>query len=73
MSRFDNHLVKGFLGETYTLLFGGSAVLGGILDILTPILALIGAILAIVSGFYTLRLRRLQFKDHQEHRLNDHS
>ena len=68
MTRIDNHLVKGFLGETYTLLFGGSAVGLGFLDIITPALALIGAILALVSGIYTLKLRRVQLKDYQENK-----
>ena len=62
MTRINTHLLKGFFGETTTVLFGGGAAGLGFLEIITPILALIAVLLAVISGIYTLRIKRIDLK-----------
>lgn len=63
MTRFNHLLSKTVWVESITgtvALGTGSAVLV-LFEVLTPILAFLGAVIAIVSGLYTLKTTRMKY------------
>jgi len=55
-------LLNSRLGETFTLAFGGGAVFLDALNYITPLAAFIAAIFAVIAGFYTARLKKLEYR-----------
>jgi len=58
----DNFLLKTRLGETFTGGLAGSSVLLDALGYITPVIAFIGATLALVAGWYTMRLKKHEYE-----------
>lgn len=61
MTRLDDFLLHRWIGEGLALSFAGSGVLG-VLEYITPILAFLGALLSVIAGIYTVRLKRAGLK-----------
>ena len=62
MTRLNDFLLHRYFGEAFAFSFGAGSGILGVLEYLTPILAFLGALLSVIAGIYTVRLKRAGLK-----------
>lgn len=61
MSKLDITLLRSSVGEAVAIFLGGGSVALDVLGWITPVMGFLGALLGLVAGCYTLRLKRGEF------------
>jgi ABC-type branched-subunit amino acid transport system permease subunit len=61
MTKLNVTLLRSVAGESVAIGLGGGSVALDALGWITPIVGLIGALLGVAAGWYTLRLKRAEF------------
>lgn len=65
MTRLNDFLLHRWIGEGFSFGFAASSGILGVLEYLTPILAFLGALLSVIAGIYTVRLKRAGLKQNK--------
>lgn len=61
-AKLDHLLIKTRIGELTTGGLAGGSFLVDLFNWATPVAAFLGALLAVVAGWYTMRLKRLEYQ-----------
>lgn len=63
MEKLDSLITRTKIGETIAIGVGGASGVLEVLDIISPVLAVIATLFGILAGWYSFRLKRLEYRE----------